>query len=281
VTKEHWQGFTLIEMSIVLVIIGLIVGGVLVGQDLINAAAVRAQITQIEKYNTAVNTFRGKYGAIPGDMNVAAAAQFGFTIGAGCAGALGERDGNGLVDWLTAGGQGAGQFGNERGLFWQDLTTPGLTSMIEGQFPNSGAAAVICGIGSIFPALTSTTLGQYVPSGKIGYSTYILIYSYNGANYFVLEALSGSLANGRPTASGSQFPVIAAYKIDAKVDDGLPTSGNVQAWYLGAASGVAPTLANNAASDTSSTCYNTTNNTYSIGYQGGVGVNCALAFMFQ
>lgn len=66
---EHMQlppaknnGFMLIELSIALVVIGLIVGGVLVGQDLINAAAVRAQISQIEKYNTAVNTFREKYG---------------------------------------------------------------------------------------------------------------------------------------------------------------------------------------------------------------------------
>ncbi len=46
-----------------LVIIGLIIGGVLVGQDLIRAAEVRAQISQIEKYNTGVETFYGKYGA--------------------------------------------------------------------------------------------------------------------------------------------------------------------------------------------------------------------------
>jgi prepilin-type N-terminal cleavage/methylation domain-containing protein len=57
-------GFTLIELSIVLVIIALIVGGVLVGKDLISAAYVRAQITQIERFNTAVNTFYGKYGYI-------------------------------------------------------------------------------------------------------------------------------------------------------------------------------------------------------------------------
>ena len=56
-----------------LVIIGLIVGGVLVGQDLIRAAETRAQITQFEKYQSAVNTFRGKFNAIPGDMNVATA----------------------------------------------------------------------------------------------------------------------------------------------------------------------------------------------------------------
>jgi len=61
---EH-SGFTLIELSIVLVIIGLIVGGVLVGRDLISAASVRAQITQIEKYQQAVNAFRDKYGGVP------------------------------------------------------------------------------------------------------------------------------------------------------------------------------------------------------------------------
>lgn len=49
-------GFTLVELSIVLVIIGLVVDGVLVGQDLFCAAAVRATISQIEKYNTAANT---------------------------------------------------------------------------------------------------------------------------------------------------------------------------------------------------------------------------------
>src|SRR3982751_930235 len=75
---EAEKGFTLIELSIVLVIIGLIVGGVLVGQDLIRAAEVRATISQIEKYNTAVNTFRGKYNALPGDLNASTATAFGF-----------------------------------------------------------------------------------------------------------------------------------------------------------------------------------------------------------
>ncbi len=72
------SAFTLIELAIVLVIIGLIVGGVLVGQNLINAAAIRAQITQIEKYNTAANTFRGKYGYLPGDIPDPYTTQFGL-----------------------------------------------------------------------------------------------------------------------------------------------------------------------------------------------------------
>jgi prepilin-type N-terminal cleavage/methylation domain-containing protein len=48
------QGFTLIEVSIVIVVIGLIFGGVLLGRDLITAAQVRSTISQIEEYNTAI-----------------------------------------------------------------------------------------------------------------------------------------------------------------------------------------------------------------------------------
>ena len=80
------KGFTLIEMSIVLVIIGLIIGGVLLGRDLISAAAVRAQIAQIEKYNAAVNTFKGKYGYLPGDIPDPYASRFGFKARGTCLG---------------------------------------------------------------------------------------------------------------------------------------------------------------------------------------------------
>lgn len=50
------SGFTLIELSIVLVIIGLIVGGVLSGQDLIAAAQQRATLKQKEQFDLATNT---------------------------------------------------------------------------------------------------------------------------------------------------------------------------------------------------------------------------------
>ena len=72
-------GFTLIEVSIVLVIIGLLAGGVLVGRDLIEAAKIRQQITQIEQFKAAVNTFRAKYNALPGDLLFTQATAFGFT----------------------------------------------------------------------------------------------------------------------------------------------------------------------------------------------------------
>ena len=92
-TPSRKSGFTLIEMSIVFVVIGLIVGGILVGQDLIRAAGVRSQISQIEKFNTATNTFYGKYGYLPGDIPKTTAASFGFTARSG---SFGDGNGAGL-----------------------------------------------------------------------------------------------------------------------------------------------------------------------------------------
>jgi hypothetical protein len=76
----------LIELAIVLVIIGLIVGGILVGQNLISAAAIRAQVSQFEKYQQAVNTFYGKYQALPGDLSKLNAANYGFQTRSGAFG---------------------------------------------------------------------------------------------------------------------------------------------------------------------------------------------------
>lgn len=106
---SHRSAFTLIELSIVLVIIGLIVGGVPVGQDLIRAAAVRAQISQIEKYNRTVNTFLGKYGALPGDMSDPDATNFGFASRGVSAGQPGTGDGNRVLQGLCGNGSNCTQ----------------------------------------------------------------------------------------------------------------------------------------------------------------------------
>lgn len=58
----------MIEISIVMIVIGLLVGGVLAGYDLVRIAQLRSVITEIEQFKTAVHTFRAKYGALPGDM---------------------------------------------------------------------------------------------------------------------------------------------------------------------------------------------------------------------
>jgi len=72
------SAFTLVELAIVLVIIGLIVGGVLVGQDLIQAARLRGIITEFEQYKTSVFVFKNKYDGYPGDLIRNKASQYGF-----------------------------------------------------------------------------------------------------------------------------------------------------------------------------------------------------------
>ena len=97
--KPSQAGFTLVELAIVLVIIGLIVGGVLVGQDLIKAATVRSTVTDIEKYNGAVTTFRSKYNGLPGDLLASKAVEFQLSAStdANATGGPGLRDGNTLI----------------------------------------------------------------------------------------------------------------------------------------------------------------------------------------
>jgi prepilin-type N-terminal cleavage/methylation domain-containing protein len=65
------SGFTLVELSIVLVIIGLIVGGVVGGQSLIASARISAQVQQLKQYKIAYHAFALQYDAIPGDMVIA------------------------------------------------------------------------------------------------------------------------------------------------------------------------------------------------------------------
>ncbi len=274
------KGFTLIELSIVLVIIGLLVGGVLVGQDLIKAAETRAQISQIEKYNSAVNTFRIKFNAIPGDMAISVANQFGFTVGAACSGIMGERDGNGLIHGANLAPlvEGVG----ETGLFWSDISSGPAGNLIEGQFPNSGAAPLTCaalGATAMSTTIGTTYFGDYFPVGKIGHGTFVYVYETSGYNWYGLSALT-TINSGGGTYSTTTISVMQSYNMDRKTDDGLPTTGAVRAAYLTNGVVTSPT---NAATDSTTTCYNTSSNVYSIGSAAnyGNGGNCALSFRFQ
>ena len=216
--KARYQGFTLIEMSIVLVIIGLIVGGVLVGQSLIQAAALRATVTQIERFNTAVNTFRGKFDCIPGDC--ANAVSFGL----GTSGGPGDNgDGNGTIYvWGDMFGW-AWSFQQENLNVWYHLSRAGL---IEG------------GYAGYTPTAPASMTG-YLPATRLSDSVYIsmMALSWNPAspiaggywapNGFyisgVVTGASGYYSNGLTPAQ--------ALAIDQKIDDGSPLTGNVAVGY--------------------------------------------------
>ncbi len=100
-------GFSLIELSIVLVILGLLTGGILTGQNLIRAAELRSVTTEFQTYQTAVMTFRDKYFALPGDMRNATdfwGSAGGGGQGAACSsanattGSTCNGDGNGQIN---------------------------------------------------------------------------------------------------------------------------------------------------------------------------------------
>lgn len=111
------HGFTLVEVAIVLVIIGLIMGGVFKGQALIDSARVRSMSTQLTGIQAAWLSFRERYRAIPGDF-----ARSDTQIDS----AATPGNGNGRVD-------GAG----ERAGLWQQLA---LAGFISGQYDGSAAS---------------------------------------------------------------------------------------------------------------------------------------------
>ena len=107
-------GFTLIEIAIVLVIIGLLLGGVLKGQELINTARVRALNNSVDGVTAAWFSFQDRYRAYPGDYSTAQAAINlpGVTAGGNANGQVGV-------------GAAAADVPLERGLVWVHLEAAG------------------------------------------------------------------------------------------------------------------------------------------------------------
>lgn len=85
------RGFTLIEISIVLVIIGLIVGGILVGKTMVDNAEARSYMKQMEQFQVATTAFKLKYNCIPGDC--VRATSFGLSTNCNGDGFIGGRAG--------------------------------------------------------------------------------------------------------------------------------------------------------------------------------------------
>ncbi|OUS10378.1 prokaryotic N-methylation site [Gammaproteobacteria bacterium 53_120_T64] len=109
--RNKQSGFTLVEIAIVLVIIGLILGGVLKGQVLIDNAKYKNFVKQVESYRAGVYTFQDTYRALPGDIGVISALDAAATAG----------DGDGAIE-----GAECSTNGEESCLVWSHLRYAGI-----------------------------------------------------------------------------------------------------------------------------------------------------------
>jgi prepilin-type N-terminal cleavage/methylation domain-containing protein len=208
--KRNASGFTLIEIAIVLVIIGLLLGGVLKGQELITGARVRNLISQQDGIKAAFFGFQDRFRALPGDYAAAGTNISGVTI---------NGDGNGRIEPGTT--QSAGTY--ETLLAWNHLTAAGFLN------------------GSYTLATSTTSLAVDTNNPKNPYSVYIQIIYDNVYGTTAGKPLKHNLK------TGSQVPVEIVAEVDRKIDDGLPDAGGFQFSTYVPGTGTAPTAATCAA----------------------------------
>ena len=147
--KSTEAGFTLVEIAIVLVIIGLLLGGILKGQEMITQAKIKNVINDFNGITVAITSYQDRYRALPGDDPNAAAR---WTIQAPANG-----NGNGIIAGNynandTSGTAGAPPAAAESNLFWQHLRiagfVPGLTVGTGSGTPPPNATGGLIGVES-------------------------------------------------------------------------------------------------------------------------------------
>lgn len=229
---RYRQGFTLLELSIVLVIIGLLVGGIFVAQSMIRASELRAATSEINKLKTAMNSFRGKYMAIPGDFT--AATQFWGSLGGTGNDALCQNtpatgtatcDGNGNAIISTS-----VVTNDERYRLWQHLANAG---MVEGNFTGVAGAG----------GASNMIANQNVPGSKLNDTAYYTMNGFPGrvladaATVFGKEyGITLELRNS--TTAGALIGLLRPeelWNIDLKMDDGKPGTGGINTYKNNAA----------------------------------------------
>lgn len=210
-----------------MVIIALLVGGVLVGKDLIEASHVRAQIKQIEKYQTAANIFRDKYLCWPGDCVFATRyfPQRSQNCNTNPVVTPEDTTCNGNGDFIVY------QYGatdpimyKERMLFWQHMKLAGL---IDGTFASGYTSSTFYGqdIGLSVPP-------SAYPGGGIEYG----VSYFGGARGPERFDLGTTVTSNGNSINGAILSGPAAFSMDGKMDDGKPNAGRVRG-YSYAASG--------------------------------------------
>lgn len=207
--KNQQGGFTLVEIAIVLVIIGLLLGGVLKGQELINSAKVKNMINDFRTTSALVYGYQDRFKSFPGDQTqLQLDAAFGAGVATACTPqAIGScTSNNGRVDgnWTDA------AIASETFVFWQHVRLANLAT---------GA--------------TATGDANYLPrnadGGRLGVESGV-----SGAG-----AAAPFIAGMRGAFYVCSDGVLGRYvrQIDTTMDDGNTAGGSVQAVPIGSARG--------------------------------------------
>jgi len=236
--KSPQNGFTLVELAIVMTIIGLLIGGILKGQELMQNARVTSTIAQVRAYEAAVTTFRDKYDALPGDFANAltrlpnctaacnpAAATAGDSI-------VGDPTWEAGLAYATQSGSSPALLASVRGetvLFWVHLLMGDLIGGVTNAALTGGAAtwgethpAAKIG-GGFIVGWGDGKRGPGAPVGVVGNSGLVVA--------LVLSPTTGTVASMSAASSQPLTPTRAA-QMDRKMDDGVPATGSVQAYGL-------------------------------------------------